>query len=124
MQLKTILNRVTDYKSFVFGKITWVDEKQAMLEVELEPRMNGRPICSGCGQQRERLRPGSRAAAIRVHTAVGVDGSVRVPDASGGLPHLWRENGTGSLGRRQEYDDHGIPLVPGPLGQADVVEGK
>jgi len=55
MQLKTILNRVTDYKSFVFGKITWVDEKQTMLEVELEPRKNGRPICSGCGQQRERL---------------------------------------------------------------------
>ena len=59
MQLKTILNRVTDYKSFVFGQITWVDEKQTMLEVEVQPRKNGRPICSGCGQQ----RPGYDRAA-------------------------------------------------------------
>lgn len=51
MQLKTILNRVTDYKSFVFGKVTWLDdESQVGIEVEVRPRRNGRPICSGCGR--------------------------------------------------------------------------
>ena len=55
MQLKTILNRVTNYKSFVFGKVTWGEETDRLtLEVEVLPRANGRPICSGCGQ----VRPG------------------------------------------------------------------
>ena len=55
MHLKTILNRVTDYKSFVFGKIAWKEDSQkAAIEVEVRPRANGRPICSGCG----RARPG------------------------------------------------------------------
>jgi transposase len=59
MQLKTILNRVTDYKSFVFGKIRWLDEQETMLEVEVQARKNGRAICSGCGQ----VRPGYDRAA-------------------------------------------------------------
>lgn len=57
MQLKTILNHVTDYKSFVFGKVTWLeteDGSKTAVEVELRPRVNGRPICSGC----DRTRPG------------------------------------------------------------------
>jgi transposase len=49
MQLKTILNRVTNYKSFVFGKIILrADLPVPTLDVELKPRANGRPICSGC----------------------------------------------------------------------------
>jgi transposase len=55
MQLKTIVNRVTDYKSFVVGKVRWVEEGERLaLEVEMRPRANGRPVCSGCG----RVRPG------------------------------------------------------------------
>ena len=51
MQLKTILNRVTNYKSFVFGKITLREDLPIpMMEVEVMPRANGRPICSGCGK--------------------------------------------------------------------------
>lgn len=54
MQLKVILNRITNYKSFVFGKVTWLDERpQLAVEVEIRSRSNSRPICSGCG------RPGS-----------------------------------------------------------------
>jgi hypothetical protein len=35
MQLKTILNRVTCYKSFVFAKATWVENSQApAMEIE------------------------------------------------------------------------------------------
>jgi transposase len=55
MQLKTILNLVTDYKSFVVGKVCWVAEGERLaLEVEMRPRANGRPVCSGCGK----VRPG------------------------------------------------------------------
>jgi transposase len=53
MQLKTILNRVTNYKSFVVGKVKWVENSEELrLEVEMRPRANGRPICSGCGKAR------------------------------------------------------------------------
>ena len=55
MQLKTILNRVTDYKSFVFGKVTWLEDAAIpTVEVELVPRRNGVRICSGCNL----VRPG------------------------------------------------------------------
>jgi len=51
MQLKTILNRVEPFKSFVYGKARWVEEAgRTTLEVELHARKNGRAICSGCGR--------------------------------------------------------------------------
>jgi transposase len=51
MQLKTILNQVTNYKSFVVGKVRWVEEAAGQaLEIELYPRANGRPLCSECGE--------------------------------------------------------------------------
>ena len=51
MQLKTILNRVTDYKSFVFEKTTWREDSPVpAIDVMVKPRANGRPICSGCGK--------------------------------------------------------------------------
>ncbi len=52
MQLKTILNRVTNYKSFVIGKVKWAEDSEApCLEVEMRPRANGHSICSGCGEK-------------------------------------------------------------------------
>lgn len=49
MQLKTILNRVEHFKSFVYGKAQWVEgREQPTLEVEVLARKNSRPICSGC----------------------------------------------------------------------------
>ncbi len=50
MQLQTILNRVEYFKSFVYGKVRWVDAEEATIEVQIEARRNGRPICSGCQQ--------------------------------------------------------------------------
>jgi len=51
MQLKTILNRVEYFKSFVYGKARWVDDaERPTIEVNIEARRNGRPICSGCGR--------------------------------------------------------------------------
>jgi transposase len=61
MQLQTILNRVEPYKSFVYRRVQWDDEASNLtLRVEVEPRANGRAICSGCGQKRpgyDRLQP-------------------------------------------------------------------
>ena len=51
MQLKSILNRVERYKSFVYKKVHWVEEAaRPTIEVRIEPRSNSRPICSGCGR--------------------------------------------------------------------------
>jgi len=51
MQLKTILNRVEPFKSFVYGKTQWVEgTERPAIEVEVHARKNGRPICSGCGR--------------------------------------------------------------------------
>ena len=53
MLLKTILNRVEHYKSFVYGKIRMLEEDgKSVIEIEVAARANGRPICSGCGKPR------------------------------------------------------------------------
>lgn len=55
MQLKTILHRVEPFKSFVVKKIHWREEGAGLaIDVEIAPRKNGRPICSGC----RGVRPG------------------------------------------------------------------
>ena len=55
MQLKTILNRLEHFKSFVYGEARWVQDASCpTIEVMIEPRKNGRLICSGCDQ----VRPG------------------------------------------------------------------
>jgi len=51
MQLKSILNHVERHKSFVYGKAHWVKKAvRPTIEVEIQPRANGRPVCSGCGR--------------------------------------------------------------------------
>jgi transposase len=51
MQLKTILNRVEKYKSFVYGEIKLEEEEEKLkLEVEIKARANGLALCSGCGE--------------------------------------------------------------------------
>lgn len=53
MQLKTILNRVQNFKSFVYGAVRWVEgADEPTIEAELRPRANGRALCSGCGRRR------------------------------------------------------------------------
>ncbi len=52
MQIKTILNRVQKFKSFVYGIVRWVEDATVpTLEVEIQPRSNSRPVCSGCGHK-------------------------------------------------------------------------
>jgi transposase len=61
MQLKTILNHVQKFKSFVYAAARFVAEAgEQVLEIEVQPRANGRPICSECGRERpgyDRLPP-------------------------------------------------------------------
>ncbi len=53
MQIKTILNRIQKFNSFVYGSVRLVDNTTIpTLEIELHPRSNSRPICSGCGHKR------------------------------------------------------------------------
>ena len=55
MQLKTILNRVHKHRSFVYEAVRLYEEcGRLRLDVDIRPRANGRPKCSGC----ERRRPG------------------------------------------------------------------
>jgi transposase len=44
---------VEHFKSFVYGRAQWVDDAdRSTIEIEIEARKNGRPICSGCGKHR------------------------------------------------------------------------
>ena len=54
MRIQTILNRVEKFKSFDYGNahLEEADDGPALV-VQVKPRKNSRPFCSGCG------RPGS-----------------------------------------------------------------
>ncbi len=51
MHLKTIFNRVTDYKPFVVDRVELVEDSlsQPTIEIIMRARENGLPTCSGCG---------------------------------------------------------------------------
>jgi len=53
MQIKTILNRVQKFKSFVYGAVRMVEGAPVpTLEVEIKARLNSRPVGSCCGCKR------------------------------------------------------------------------
>jgi transposase len=60
MQVQTILQRVQRHKSFVYRKACFRETDAGLaLDVRVEARANGKPICSGCGWKRpgyDRLR--------------------------------------------------------------------
>jgi len=52
MQLKTILNHVQKFKSFVYGRVTWHPaDNGPRIEVEVHERVGSRPICAHCGRR-------------------------------------------------------------------------
>jgi transposase len=52
MRIQTILNRVEDLKSFVYGQARLEELADGpALVVAVRPRKNGRPFCSGCGRR-------------------------------------------------------------------------
>ena len=53
MQLKTILNRVQKFKSFVYKTVRWSESTgESVLIVDIAARAHSRAICSGCGRRR------------------------------------------------------------------------
>lgn len=51
MHVKTILNRVQKFKSFVYASVRLVEGAKGLyIEAALRARANGRPRCSGCGR--------------------------------------------------------------------------
>lgn len=49
MQVKTILNRIHRFKSFVYTSVIWSSlASEPEIEVQIEPRANSKPICSNC----------------------------------------------------------------------------
>lgn len=65
MQLKTILNSLEPHKSFVYQKIQWAKNKTE-IEVFIQPRANGKAVCSVCGCP----APGYDRLAVRRFTYV------------------------------------------------------
>ena len=57
MRLKTILNRIEKYSSFVFNEATICNDyagrvfDDEIVVVDVQARANGRPVCSGCGRK-------------------------------------------------------------------------
>ncbi len=53
MLLKTILNRVQKHSSFVYDRVSWIEQGgQPGLLVLILPRAGSRPVCPGCGRRR------------------------------------------------------------------------
>ncbi len=50
MQLKAILNRVEKQQSFVYETIRFIERPDLAIEIDVRPRVNGRPRCSKCGK--------------------------------------------------------------------------
>ena len=49
MRLQTILNRVEKFKSFAYGDARFEEQDGGLaLVVQVLPRRNSRPVCSGC----------------------------------------------------------------------------
>lgn len=61
MRVQTILNRVLKHSSFVYADARLLEEAgRPVLEVDVVPRKNGKPVCSRCGMRRpgyDRLPP-------------------------------------------------------------------
>ena len=49
MQIKYILNQIQKHKGFIYGQARFIKMKtRSVLEIDIHPRQNSQPICSGC----------------------------------------------------------------------------
>lgn len=52
MHLKSILNFVQPHQGFVYGAVRWRNQgHRRVFDIEIRPRKNRQPVCSGCGKQ-------------------------------------------------------------------------
>ena len=122
MQLKTILNRVQKFKSFVYGKTHWVEgTEEPTLDVEIYPRKNSRPICPRCNHR----RPGydtQKTQRFEFIPMLGYQGVFPVCATSSQLPKVWYSCGKYALGERETSPDQDLCVVLGRLGQTPKLE--
>jgi len=67
MELKTILNKVTNYKTFVFGTARF-EGKSSNIIVPISPRKNSKGICSKC----KTASPGYDKLELRLFQFIGI----------------------------------------------------
>jgi transposase len=123
MQLRTILNRVQKFKSFVYESARW-DETwigRLCLIVSVLPRANSRPICSGCEKTRsgyDTMKP-RRFEFIPVwNIPVFFEYAMRRVDC----PNCGVKVEKVPVGVRQVHADDGVYAVLGALGAKAVLE--
>ena len=52
MRIQTILNRAEKFKSFIYGEARFEEHDDGpALVIQIKPRKNSRPFCSGCGRR-------------------------------------------------------------------------
>lgn len=116
MQINYILNRIQKHNGFVYGQARLRKKRtQMILEIEIRPRQNSHPICSGC----EKKGPGYDTLPVRWFQFVplwGMAAFFPLRPPAGRLPSLRCQGRAGSLGARKEPYDHHLGLVPGSLG--------
>jgi transposase len=62
MQIKYILNQVQKHSGFVYDRVRLIEKRtQLTLEIEIRPRKNNHPICTGC----EKKGPGYDTLPVR-----------------------------------------------------------
>jgi len=123
MQLKTILNHVQKYKSFVYEEARLIDDgDQPRIEVTIRARKNGQPLCGQCRQ------PGPRYGRLepRRYEFVPLWGMavlfvyarrrVNCPDCGVKAEWVPWAEGKETLTKTS--------VVPGGLGSAAIVEGS
>ena len=67
--LKTLLNKVHKFKSFVYNKV-YFNEGQSAIIADLAPRARSKPICSSC-HKKERWTPDFRPVVKLCLSCVG-----------------------------------------------------
>src|SRR6185369_7770944 len=112
MLLKSILNRVQLHPGFVYGSIKWQErKKRPILQIEIRPRKNRRPVCSVCGIP----GPGYDTLPVRSFEFVPLWGIAVffLYAAASRVSALRRQSGADPLGRRERIIS--LPPTPGFL---------
>ena len=122
MLIQTVLNRIENFKSFIFGdvRIESIHGEESLV-IEILPRKNGKPECSACGRKYTTYDT-RKARILRVSAALDVQSILPVCAPSGELSDGWGFGGMDALGDRKRTDDPPVQKHAGPVGPAPVLE--
>ena len=92
MLLKTIFNRVTEYKPFVVENVELVEhESESTIEITMRARENVLPFCSVCGERCSGYDMQPTPRRFDFYSAVDDTGRPGLYDASRKLRVVWRQ---------------------------------